>query len=735
MKLKSLKRKFRNAQVYNPYILERFLGQMREETPLGRVINFGFWLVWKFGRHAKQWLWAASLVKAPVRAIPVSVEPQRPVLYVNTANADLWYDDATPVVSIVILNFNKADLTLQCLASLWEHTIGYKYEIIVVDNGSAADDFATLAEHHGRSSLIRLEANRFFGEGNNIGAEQARGEFLIFMNNDVTVTADWLRPLMQPFDEHEDCGATGPKFVYPDGRLQEAGALIDTEGFAIQLGKFEKPDDPRFNQPRTVDYVSAATVVMRRKTFDAVLGFDLMWEPAYYEDSDLCLKIRLLGLKTHYCPLSTVVHHENATSSDTRHGLKLNNIVEINRTKFVERWGSYLRGEADASPDVLPPPAQVRHTPKTRSRAVLYTPYNIIPGGGERYLLTIAEALRDQYEVWLVTPEKFSHLRLQTVARELDLDLSALRLASLYEVQNIGQIDLFVAMGNEVVPPIPGMGRRNIFHCQFPFPVHSHELARRWAWMEGYERLVVNSPFTQGHVQAQIRHYGLPERPVDVAYPPVESVGVSEDRIVGKDPAILHVGRFFAGGHCKRQDLLIEAFRDHIHARGIEAELHFVGSLHPEAEHRDYFLKCQALAKDLPIRFHLNASPKDMKDLYRRASVYWHATGLEVDENLHPEKTEHFGITIGEAMSAACIPVVLNKGGPRHIVAHGRNGFRFDTVEELAEHTIQVLAANNAPETIAMRRAALAGSVQFSKNSFMSFWKALAEEPLVEMAE
>ena len=246
----------------------------------------------------------------------------------NLASASRWYSEDSPKVSIVILNFNKVHLTIECLQSIWEHTCGYYYEVIVVDNGSQPDDFQVLSGFEGAYKLVRLDVNRFFGEGNNIGAELAKGEFLLFMNNDVVVTPNWLPPLMEAFHDHSDCGVAGPKFVYPNGLLQEAGALLDEEGVSVQIGKFQDPETPRFNRGRVVDYVSAAAVLLRKNTFEKVLGFDFMYEPAYYEDVDLCLKVGQLGLNTYYVPESCVVHHENATTADSKNSLLLNNVVD-----------------------------------------------------------------------------------------------------------------------------------------------------------------------------------------------------------------------------------------------------------------------------------------------------------------------------------------------------------------------------------------------------------------------
>ena len=234
----------------------------------------------------------------------------------------VWYREDAPAVSLVILNFNKAYLTAECLRSVWRHTQGYPYEIVVVDNGSDAEDFAALTAISGPFRLVRLQTNRFFGEGNNIGAESARADLVCFMNNDIVVTPHWLEPLMQVRERHADCGAVGPKFIYPDGSLQEAGALIDAAGDAKRLGHGADASDEAYNRLREVDYISAATLLLSRADFESVLGFDLAWNPAYYEDTDLCLKISSRGLKIYYCPTSTVVHHESVTTSDTSQPLR-----------------------------------------------------------------------------------------------------------------------------------------------------------------------------------------------------------------------------------------------------------------------------------------------------------------------------------------------------------------------------------------------------------------------------
>ena len=136
-----------------------------------------------------------------------------------------WYDPTAPAVSIIILNLNKSGLTRQCLREVWRYTEGHTYEIIVVDNGSKPEEFSKLADTPGLFKLIRLPVNRYFGEGNNIGVEASRGRYLVFLNNDAFVSKGWLEPLISTFGNEPNVGGVGPRMVYPDGRLQEAGAF------------------------------------------------------------------------------------------------------------------------------------------------------------------------------------------------------------------------------------------------------------------------------------------------------------------------------------------------------------------------------------------------------------------------------------------------------------------------------------------------------------------------------
>ena len=634
-----------------------------------------------------------------------------------------YYDPQTPMVSVIVLNWNKSEMTLQCLRHLHSYTVGFAFEIVVVDNGSRPEQVAILTAAMVPFRLIRLAHNRYFGEANNIGVEAARGAFVCFLNNDAFVQPGWLAPLMGTLLTQPRAGGAGPKFLYPDGRLQEAGALITEEGLAVQLGRGGSACDPEFDRLREVDYTSAATFLMRRDVFLRVLGFDLCWEPAYYEDVDLCLKIAALGLAIYYVPQSVVVHVEGATSLDPTGGLRLDNIIEINRLKLVARWGTRLVDRASVPTGLLPEAhscagsqAAAHGGPGQPHRVALFTPYHLTPGGGERHLLSIAVALAGHAHVTLVTPDHVSRIRVLTLGRELGLDLSALVLAAAAEIEGL-EFDVGFVLGNELLPSIRGPGTRNVYLCQFPFPMVEADVSLRRSLWPQYEAVWVYSPFVERNVRGQMQQmqdHGIAKKPIEIIAPPVTMHPCREP----KQAKILNVGRFFTGWHCKRQDLMIEAFARLVAEGATDAELHLAGSLHPEPENRAYLASLIEAAKGLPVFFHVNCSVEELAALYDESRIYWHATGLGVDVEQTPEKAEHFGITIVEAMSAGCVPIVHAAGGPMDLVEHGRTGYVFRSIDELCALTRPILADPNAAGVCAMAASASRSARAYSDARF-----------------
>jgi len=257
--------------------------------------------------------------------------------------------EATPRVSIVIPVYNKVALTSACLNSLAEAGSETAFEVIVIDDCSSDETPDYLAECQGLRAL-RNEENAGFIDSCNRGAAEARGDFLVFLNNDTTVTEGWLDALIAPFDGGEGVGIVGARLVYPDGRLQEAGGIVFSDASGWNYGKGGDPAAPQYGFLSEADYVSGACLAIRRSDFDAVGGFDTRFRPAYYEDTDLCFQMRARGKRVLVQPACTIIHHEGATSG-TDEGSGAKRYQAVNRERFLEKWGRALAEHPPPEPN------------------------------------------------------------------------------------------------------------------------------------------------------------------------------------------------------------------------------------------------------------------------------------------------------------------------------------------------------------------------------------------------
>jgi len=247
---------------------------------------------------------------------------------------------AAPEISIVIPIYNQLDLTLGCLESLVRHSGSSAFEVLIVDDNSEPLVRDTLGRVRGLR-LFSNETNQGFVYNCNLGAHQALGKFVLFLNNDTEVSAGWLEAMIAVFRERPDAGAVGGRLVYPDGSLQEAGCIIWSDGSAWNYGRGDDPARPEYGYVRRVDYCSGACLAVPRELFLGVGGFDTRYRPAYYEDADLAFAIRAAGKQVYLQPAATIVHYEGASSgTDTRTGVKRHQVV--NRATFAAKWAEVL---------------------------------------------------------------------------------------------------------------------------------------------------------------------------------------------------------------------------------------------------------------------------------------------------------------------------------------------------------------------------------------------------------
>ncbi|MGH3773650.1 MAG: glycosyltransferase [Pseudonocardiaceae bacterium] len=257
---------------------------------------------------------------------------------------------SAPLLSVVVPVHGKWEYTRACLASIERHRPSVPFEVLVVDDASP-DHTAELVSASPGVRLVRTQRNVGFVGACNLGASQAAGAYLLFLNNDTEVQPGALDALVDAADSDAEIGLVGAMLVYPDGRLQESGGIIWADGSGWNYGRDQDATAPRFQVRRDVDYCSGAAILVRREVFEHVGGFDQRYAPAYYEDTDLAFAIRASGYRSIVEPRAVVVHHEGVThGTDRTTGVK--RYQEINRALFVDKWAPALAEHLPAASEL-----------------------------------------------------------------------------------------------------------------------------------------------------------------------------------------------------------------------------------------------------------------------------------------------------------------------------------------------------------------------------------------------
>ncbi len=312
-------------------LLDRFLKKERLRRALRRVIR-------RNSREVCELLdvWTPEADRRELDAILLSRSLEK-------AN-----DPGEPVCSVIIPVFNNGALTYSCIKTVLLARTETPFEIIAVDNGSTDCVPDVLDHFKNRVTVIANDGNRGFVEACNQGAAAARGEFFLFLNNDTRVTDGWLDRLVETARRFGDAGAVGGKLLFPDGTIQEAGGIIQSDASGVNYGKWDDADSLKYNFLREVDYCSGACLLVRRALFERIGGFDTRFAPAYYEDADLCFALRAIGARVLYQPLCEITHVEGATAG-TDADLGLKRFQKINRKKFAAKWTEALAAQPPPS--------------------------------------------------------------------------------------------------------------------------------------------------------------------------------------------------------------------------------------------------------------------------------------------------------------------------------------------------------------------------------------------------
>lgn len=260
--------------------------------------------------------------------------------------------EENPQVSIVIPVYNQIHYTYACLVSILEHTKNVSYEVIIADDVST-DATAQLGDFAENLVICRNQINQGFLRNCNQAAKSARGKYIMFLNNDTQVTPGWLESLVTLIESDPSIGMVGSKLVYPDGRLQEAGGIIWSDGSGWNYGRLDDPDKPEYNYVKDVDYISGAAILLSRQLWNQIGGFDERFAPAYCEDSDLAFEVRKAGYRVVYQPRSKVIHFEGVSNGTDVNGTGLKRYQVENSRKLKEKWKEAfkLQCENNGNPD------------------------------------------------------------------------------------------------------------------------------------------------------------------------------------------------------------------------------------------------------------------------------------------------------------------------------------------------------------------------------------------------
>lgn len=618
--------------------------------------------------------------------------------------------EEVPDVSIIILSYNNLEMLRRCIYKISEVDPGpVTYEVIVLDNGSdlgggEPNDLSQYLDDIDKSGtrVFYSQKNLGFGPGNNKASMEARGRILLFLNNDTEPLDGWLAPIVKLLDEDPKVGVVGSKLLYPNHTIQHVGIAFKQAGeyYAAHPFNGEPYDTPMANVRREVRAVTGACLSIRSDLFREAGGFDPAYEVGYYEDSALCMTIRDMGYKIVMEPESVVIHKCGSSFS------KLGHLRELwfyndNERKFIETYHHRLTND-----EILY--SSKHYYKKNRMNVAILNSNMGTMGGGEKESACVALALESDNNVDLIIrhPNEVTH---HQISQKLGISLNSTDIVTLISgdpIKNVRDYDLF--WNNEWNSNQEGQGKFNALRVMFP---HTHSDLQ---FLNSYDIILANSQYTARWIR---EYWG---REAEVLYPPVDMMAEEwelEEIMDNKQNLILSVGRFFLGEHCKKHKVMIEAMRD-IVDKGLMPgwELHLVGGVKRNTPDEDYYNECRELAIGYPIFFHTNASYDELRELYRKGRIYWHATGYGES---NPVASEHFGITVVEAMSAGCYPVVIDKGGLRESCAAFS---RWSTPQELIELTVNYKEFHSRFDAGGQLRGI---AQRYSQESFLGAVKAL----------
>lgn len=324
----------------------------------------------------------------------------------------------------------------------------------------------------------------------------------------------------------------------------------------------------------------------------------------------------------------------------------------------------------------------------------IFDPYLDTLGGGEKYMLTAASCLSSANEVDIFwnTDEGL----IKKAQDRFGIDLSKVKLAKnifskdtslLSRLLVSRKYDLVIFLSDGSIPLM--LAKKLVLHFQFPVEWVDRNSFVTKIKIRRVDKIICNSKFTKIFIDRTFRVGST------VLYPPADVGIINFESRIKRENVILTVGRFGRlpeGNNFKKHDVMIKCFKQMVDSGFSGWE--FIVVISYKDQDIDEVEKLKALAKGYPVRIIGNMTARELSKFYEKAKIYWHAAGFGEDLKKHPELAEHFGISTVEAMGAGAVPVAINAGGQKEIVQNGKNGFLWDTTNELIEKT-NILVRNN----------------------------------------
>lgn len=350
----------------------------------------------------------------------------------------------------------------------------------------------------------------------------------------------------------------------------------------------------------------------------------------------------------------------------------------------------------------------------------IYDPYLDDLGGGEKYMMTIAQCLSDKHDVIVFWDrmedihELLKRFRLDVSKIRFEENIFSRKVSFWKKILKTKEFDAIIVLSDGSIPF--SLSKKLFIHIQQPLPFMRLSLKDKWKLLR-VSKFFCNSYYTKSFVDKSFKTKSL------VVYPPVDI----QKRKVKKENVILTVGRLrvkdvvtrrgkalVGVGDYKKQTFLIDVFKQML-TDGLK-DWRFFLAVSFKSQDKEVFEEIKKSAKGFPIEFLINRTNEELWDIYARSKIYWHAAGYGENLKEHPEFAEHFGISTVEAMGAGVVPVVIHAGGQPEIVDDGKNGFLWNTTDELKKKTRLLMNDNRLMQQLADN--AQKKAQQFSKERF-----------------